>query len=233
MFSFSKKLTAIILAVALSIPCMSAYAANSTATKYAQVFATSSVAKGRESNPATGSKSWTYLPLHNPESINALGSATTIAVTVNTTRMPKYVQIQYSKNKTFKSGVKTLKLKNKKYSPVQSTYRIEGEWTGSEKNARYSISYIESTIPGSNRSMPCAFSYKTQEMKKGLATKAAADKLINSKAYIDKSRTNMKASGTYKITGVKSPKNYYVRIRNVFEFNGKTYYSAWALVKVK
>ena len=117
---------------------MNAYAANFTATKYAQVFATSSVTKGRKGSPATGSKAWTYLPLHNPESINALGSGTTFAVTVNTIRMPKYVQIQYSKNKTFKSGVKTMKLKNKKYSPVQSTYRIERERTGSEKNARYS-----------------------------------------------------------------------------------------------
>ena len=34
MFSLSKKLTAIILAVALSIPCMNAYAAGSTAAKY-------------------------------------------------------------------------------------------------------------------------------------------------------------------------------------------------------
>lgn len=42
-----------------------------------------------------------------------------------------------------------------------------------------------------------------------------------------------KASGTYTITGVKNPSGYYVRIRNVYEYNGKTYYSAWKTVKVK
>lgn len=228
-----RRAAAVILAIAMALPCVTAFAADSTTTKVVEVDSWASSSTSRDKNGKTrteGSETWVYLPLHNPASVKASGSGTKITIKAETTTMPKYVQIQYGKDKTFKSGVTTKKLNNTKYNGKQALFTIDGAWKESKKNEEFKAILLTATIKGSQRL------FSVQEKKVSTCycpSKTAAIRFIKLPLSIEKSREKTKASGTYTITGVKNPSAYYVRVRNVYEYNGKTYYSAWKTVKVQ
>lgn len=233
-----RRAAAVILAIAMALPCVTAFAADSTATKVVEIDAIAKSWASMNKDGSTsegGDETWYYLPLHNATSVKASGAGTKITVSANTTTMPKYVQIQYSRDKAFKNGVSTKKVKNTKYNAKkQALFTIKGMWNGSQKNEKYSTGFLFAAFTDGKHLTPANITFNAGNLAKGgLASKAAALKVLKTSSYIDKSRAQVKASGTYTLTGIKNPSAYYVRVRNVYEYNGKTYYSAWKTVKVQ
>lgn len=173
-----------------------------------------------------------YLPKFSPASVLAKGAGSTISVTANTTTSPRKVQIQYSTDKNFKKNVKTKTFTNRKY---KSTVYFGAYATKTSRGKMYTTNIF--SFPSSVMDQGVAKAALKQKSRHASFAKAKA--YAQSSGIISLTRSCISAKSTYKLSNIKYPKKYYVRIRNVYVDNNiftkgnKTYFSAWKKVKVK
>ena len=164
-----------------------------------------------------------YTPVYAPASVSAKANGNTFAVRAEITKAPELVQIQYSTDKNFKKGVKTVTRKNKKFIKSSFNYYFV-QVKLSSGSAAYGQKLRTPEI-STNKAINIIYTAKS---------KAEAIKAIRSASFIGQARKKEMAYDSFLIKGVSSPKKHYVRIRSVYHTaNGKTRYSVWKTVKVK